>query len=128
MEFFFFLNFKNSFRLYTCKQPLMMAYEMSKSVWDNFGKFIHQFQPETKTLIRKLERILIKLYRQSVSLLFNQTCLYIYIYIYIYIYTHTHTHTCTYKKICIKHTHICMHTYIHTHTHLHITYTHADNM
>ena len=43
-----------------------------------FGKFIHQFQPETKTLIRKLERILIKSYRQNVSLLFNQTCLYIY--------------------------------------------------
>ena len=41
----------------------------------NFGKFIHQFQPETKTLIRKLERILTKLYRQNVSLLFNQTCL-----------------------------------------------------
>ena len=42
---------------------------------DNFGKFIHQFQPETKSLIRKLKRILIKLYRQNVSLLFNQTCL-----------------------------------------------------
>ena len=69
----------------------MMAYERSKSAWDNFGKFIHQFQPETKTLIRKLERILIKLYRQNVFLLFNQTCLherllpnYIYIYIGIY--------------------------------------------
>ena len=49
---------------------LMMAYE---SVQDNFGLFIHQFQPETKTLIRKLEMILIKLYKQNVSLLFNQT-------------------------------------------------------
>ena len=38
----------------------MMAYETSKSAWDNFGKFIHQFQSETKTLIRKLERILIR--------------------------------------------------------------------
>ena len=81
--------------LYTCKQPLMMAYKRSKRVRDNFSKFIYQFQPETKTLIRKLERILIKLYRQNVSLLFIQTCLnerllptYIYIYIYIYIYTH----------------------------------------
>ena len=54
---------------------------------DNFGKFIQQFQPETKTFIRKLERILIKLYRQNLSLLFNETCLYIYIYIYIYIVT-----------------------------------------
>ena len=42
---------------------------------DNFGKFINQFQPKTKTLVRKLERILIKLYRQHVSILFNQTCL-----------------------------------------------------
>ena len=25
----------------------MMVYESSKSAWDNFGKFIHQFQPET---------------------------------------------------------------------------------
>ena len=53
----------------------MMAYEKSKSSWDNLGKSIPQFQPETKTLIRKLERNLIKLYRQNVSLLFNQTCL-----------------------------------------------------
>ena len=52
-----------------------MAYERSESVWDNFGKFIKQSQPETKTFIRKLERLLIKLYRQNVSLLFNQTCL-----------------------------------------------------
>ena len=62
----------------------MMAYEGSENTWDNFGKFIHLFQPETKTLIRKLERILIKLYRQNLSLLFNQTSLNIYIYIYIY--------------------------------------------
>ena len=58
----------------------LLAYERSESARDNFGKFIHQFQPETKTLIGKLERILIKLYRQM--------CLYyliIYIYIYIYI-------------------------------------------
>ena len=31
-----------------------------------FGKFIHQFQTEIKTLIRKLERNLIRLYRQNV--------------------------------------------------------------
>ena len=77
---------------------LMMTYKSAKSTQDNFGKFIYQFQPETKTLIGKLERILIKLYRQNVSLLFNQTCLnerllpnntHIIIYIYIYIYTHT---------------------------------------
>ena len=62
----------------------MMADEGFERARDNFGKFIHQFQTETKTLIRKLERILIKLYRQNVSLLFNQTYIYIYIYIYIY--------------------------------------------
>ena len=44
----------------------MMAYEGYKSDLDNFGKFIYQFQPEAKTVIRKLERILIKLYIQSV--------------------------------------------------------------
>ena len=79
----------------------MMAYQGSESAWDNFGKFIYQYQPETKTLIRKLERILNKLYRQNLSLLFNKTSLneqllpnytYFKIYIYIYIYIHTHTH------------------------------------
>ena len=30
----------------------MLAYERSESIQDNFGKFIHQFQPETMTLIR----------------------------------------------------------------------------
>ena len=53
---------------------------------DNFGKFIYQLPPKTKTLVRKLERILLKLYRQNVSLLFNQTYIYIYIHTYIYIY------------------------------------------
>ena len=56
-----------------CKQPLMMAYDGFKSARDNFGKFIQQLQSETKALIRKLERILIKLYRQNVSVLFNET-------------------------------------------------------
>ena len=65
----------------------MMAYEGSKSAWDNFGKFIHHFQPETKTLTKKLERILNKLCRQNLSLLFNETYMNMYItVIYIYIY------------------------------------------
>ena len=75
-----------------------MAYERSESPQDNFGKFIYQFQAKTKTLNRKLKRILIKLYRQNVSLLFNQTCLYIYIYINLNllwiaecVYIHTHS-------------------------------------
>ena len=40
----------------------MIASESTESARDNFGKFIRRFQPETKTLIRKLERIIIKLY------------------------------------------------------------------
>ena len=59
----------------------MMAYEGSESARDNFRKFIYQFQPETKTLIRKLEMILNKQYRQNLSLLFNENNVYIYIYI-----------------------------------------------
>ena len=46
----------------------MMAYETPESTQDNFGKFIDRLQPKTKTLVRKLERILIKLYRQNLSL------------------------------------------------------------
>ena len=72
-------NFQHSIKkkttLYTRKQPLMIAYEGSESARDNFCKLIYQFQPETETLIRKLERILIKLYTLNVSLLFNETCL-----------------------------------------------------
>ena len=45
--------------------PLMMAYERSKSAWDNFSKFIYQLPPKIKTLVKKLERILIELYKQS---------------------------------------------------------------
>ena len=62
-----------------------LSYERSESDRDNFGKFIHQFQLKTKTLIRKLERILIKWYRQNVPLLFNQTYTHIHIYMYMYI-------------------------------------------
>ena len=72
----------------------MMAYESSKSAQDSFGKYIYQFQLETKTIIRKLGRILIKLCRQNVSLLFNQTYLNERL---LSNYTHTHTHVC----VCI---------------------------
>ena len=76
----------------------MMAYEKSESARDNFGKFIHQFQPEIKTLIRKLEKILIRLYRQNVSLLFNQAGLNERL---MPNHTHTHTHTHTHIYIYI---------------------------
>ena len=107
-------NFQNSIKntLYTCKQPLMTAYEKLESTQDNFSKFIHQFQPETKILIRKLERLLTKLYRQNVSLLFNQTCLNERL---LPNYTHTHTHTHTHTYIYI---YIYIYLFIHTHTHM----------
>ena len=65
-------------------------------------------ETQIKTLFSKLERILIKLYRQNVSLLLNQTYVnerqqpnythththtYIYIYIYIYVYIYSHPQT-----------------------------------
>ena len=67
----------------------MMAYERSENAREDFGLFIYPSQTETMTLIRKLERILIKLYRQNVSLQFNQTCLNEWL---LPNYTHTHTH------------------------------------
>ena len=63
--------FKNSLYM---QANLMMAYERFKRGRNIFSKFIHQ--PETKILIRKLERILIKWYGRNVSLLFDQTYLY----------------------------------------------------
>ena len=90
---------KSFYTLYTCKQPLMIAYGRPGSARDNFGIFIHQFQSETKTLIRKLERIIIKLYKENVSLLFNQTCLNERL---MPNHTHTHTHTYIYIYIYIK--------------------------
>ena len=57
----------------------MMAYDGSESACDNFGKFIYQLQPENKILIKKLERILNKLYKQNWSLLFNEVYIHIYI-------------------------------------------------
>ena len=87
------------FKFWKFIRQRMMAYEGSESARDNFVKFIDQFQPETKTLIKKLERVLNKLYRQNLSWLFNETNLnerllsnhththtHVYIYIYIYIY------------------------------------------
>ena len=77
----------------------MMAYEGSEDARDNFGKFICQFQPEILTFISKLERILIKLYRQNLSLLFNETCLNeLLLPKYKHTHTHTHTHDNFFKK------------------------------
>ena len=112
-----------------------MAYERSERARNIFGKLIHQFQPKTKTLIRKLERILIKLYRQNVSLLLSQTCVnerllpnfththtYIYIRVYalyIHAYIQVYAYICTYTYTHILHIQI----YIFISTHIHILYT-----
>ena len=58
--------------------------------------FIQKFQPETKTLIWKLERILIKTYRKNVSLLSDQARLNGRL---LPNYTHINTHTCIYIYI-----------------------------
>ena len=47
----------------------MMAYKESKSAEDNFGKFIYKLQPKSKALVRRLERILIKIYKQNVFII-----------------------------------------------------------
>ena len=57
------------------KITLMMAYGRSESAWDNFSKFIYQLQPKARTLVRKLERIVINYIDKMAFLLFNQTCL-----------------------------------------------------
>ena len=105
-------TFKTFLQTNTPYTTLMMAYEVSESARDNFGKFIYQFEPESKTLIRKLERILNKLYRQNVFLLFNKT----------YLneriqpnHTHTHTHTHT------THTHTYIYIYIYIYIDIRVT-------
>ena len=43
---------------------MMMASEGSKNARDNFGKFIHPCQPDTQTVIRKLEKIYVECLRE----------------------------------------------------------------
>ena len=86
----------------------MIASKGSESPRDNFGKFMYQIQRGTKTLIRKIERILTKLYRQNLSLLFNETWLNEQLQPN---YTHTHTHTYT-RARAHTHTHIYIYIYI----------------
>ena len=61
-----FSNFENN-SLHLCPLPSMIAYEGSKSAWEEkFGEFINRFKPEIKTLVKKLERMSIKLNKQCV--------------------------------------------------------------
>ena len=65
-----FYQFKKERSLHFEPSPLMMAYEGSKSTWEEkFGKFIYHLKPEIRTRDRKLKRILIKLYRQHVYII-----------------------------------------------------------
>ena len=83
---------------------MIMVDERFESTRENFAKFINQLQPKTKALLRKLERIQIKLYIENVSLLFNQTFLNEKIlpnHARARAHTHTHTHTHIYIYICI---------------------------
>ena len=72
----------------------MMAQSQAESTWDtyNYGQYINQFPPNTIKVIREFEQIQKKIYRQKMSIMFNEICIneemlpkYIYIYIYIVI-------------------------------------------
>ena len=67
-------------------RPMMMAQDWAESsrVLINYGNFINQFLSDTIKSMQQLKRTYTKMYRQKMSILFNE---------YIYIYTHTHTHT-----------------------------------
>ena len=78
----------------------MMAQSRTESTWEinNYGKYINQFPLNTLKSIRQNERINKKIYRQKMSIIFNENCInedilpiYTYIYIHIYIY----------KRVCV---------------------------
>ena len=78
----------------------MMAKSRAESTRDtyNYGQYINQFPPNMMKAIREYERIQKKIYRQKMSIMFPEICIYIYIYIcvcvcvcnYIYIYIYVH--------------------------------------
>ena len=72
----------------------------AESTWEinNYGKYINQFLRNIIKSIRQYERINKKIFRQKISIMFNEICI-----IYIYIYTHTHTHIYIYIYIYIYH-------------------------
>ena len=63
---------KKIFLTFSYFTAIYMTYEGSESAREQFGEFIYQLQPKIKALVRKLERILIKLYRQHMPLSFNK--------------------------------------------------------
>ena len=71
------------------------------STWDiyNYGKYINQFSPNTIKSIRQYERINKKIYRQKMSIMFNEISINEEI---LPKYTYTHTHTYIYIYIYIS--------------------------
>ena len=71
----------------------MMTKSMVENAWaEDMGQFFHHLDPNTRNIIRSLEKIKLKIINKQYSLVFNKTCLnnnlqpkYIYI-IYIYIF------------------------------------------
>ena len=51
-----------------------MAYERSESAQENFGKYIQQFPPETKTLIRKGVNFYFYIIKRWIKILFRKWC------------------------------------------------------
>jgi len=47
----------------------------------NYGHLINQLNPNTRKLVRKLEKLNKKLINNEYGILFNKTCIYLYIYI-----------------------------------------------
>ena len=70
----------------------------------NYGQYINQFLLNTIKAIREYEQIQKKIYRQKMSIMFNEICINEEM-LPIYIYTHTHTHVYTYIYIYI---YVCM--------------------
>ena len=85
----------------------MTAYEKSERAQYKFDKFIYQLKPKTKTLARKLERILIKLCRQNV---------------FYYLIIHA------YKKDCCLTTHTCIYMETNTHVYIYLIYHNQCNI
>ena len=67
-----------------------MISEMVTSAYNNIGFFLYQLGPNVKRVVRRLERLHLKILKKKRLAVFIQTSLYIYththIYIYIYIY------------------------------------------
>ena len=62
--------------------PLMMAQSQAESTWkiNNYGRYINQFPPNIMKSIQQYERITKKIWRQKMSIMFNEIYIYIYIY------------------------------------------------